>query len=92
MFADKKARRVGDIVTIVIQENNGATRNNNTTTAKQTAVDASIASFFTAPAASGLLTKGGAVPGDEFHRQEHLSPAAARSTMPKPSPPKSPCE
>jgi flagellar L-ring protein precursor FlgH len=66
MFADKKARRVGDIVTIIVQQNNSATRNNNTTTAKQTAVDASIASFLYGPAASGLLTKGGAYPAMNF--------------------------
>jgi len=66
MFADKKARRVGDIVTIVVQQVNSATRNNNTTTSKQTAVDASIASFLYGPAASGLLTKGGAYPAMSF--------------------------
>ena len=66
MFADKKARRVGDIVTIIVQQNNSATRNNNTTTAKQTAVDASIASFLYGPAASGLLTKGGTYPAMSF--------------------------
>jgi flagellar L-ring protein precursor FlgH len=49
MFADKKARRVGDLLTILIQENNGATRQNNTTTSKQAAVDASIASFLYGP-------------------------------------------
>jgi len=66
MFADKKARRVGDIVTIVVQQVNSATRNNNTTTSKQTAVDASIANFLYGPAASGLLTKGGAYPAMSF--------------------------
>ena len=66
MFADKKARRVGDIVTIVVQQSTGATRNNNTTTAKQTSVDASIASFLYGPAASGLLTKGGTYPAMSF--------------------------
>ena len=66
MFADKKARRVGDIVTIVVQQNTAATRNNNTTTAKQTSVDASIASFLYGPAASGMLTKGGTYPAMNF--------------------------
>jgi flagellar L-ring protein precursor FlgH len=66
IFADKKARRVGDIVTIVVQQNTGATRNNNTTTAKQTSVDASIASFLYGPAASGMLTKGGTYPAMNF--------------------------
>jgi flagellar L-ring protein precursor FlgH len=66
IFADKKARRVGDILTIVVQQSTGATRNNNTTTAKQTAVDASISSFLYGPAASGLLTKGGNYPAMSF--------------------------
>ena len=62
MFADKKAHRVGDIVTVIIQENNGATRNNNTTTARTSSVDASITSFLYPASASGLLTKGGQLP------------------------------
>jgi flagellar L-ring protein precursor FlgH len=62
MFADKKAHRVGDIVTVVIQENNGASRNNNTTTARTSGVDASISSFLYSPTASGMLTKGGQLP------------------------------
>lgn len=62
MFADKKARAVGDILTIIIQENNGATRQNNTTTAKKASVNASVNTFFYSPTASGLLTKGGQLP------------------------------
>ncbi len=62
MFADKKARAVGDILTILIQENNGTTRQNNTTTSKKASVNAAISSFLYSPAASGLLTKGGTLP------------------------------
>jgi flagellar L-ring protein precursor FlgH len=62
MVADKKAHRVGDVITIVIQENNGATRNNNTTTSKKNSVNAAISSFLYSPAASGLLTKKGTLP------------------------------
>jgi flagellar L-ring protein precursor FlgH len=62
MFADKKAHRVGDIVTVIIQENNGATRNNNTTTARQSSIDASVSSFLYPAGATGLLTKGGQLP------------------------------
>jgi flagellar L-ring protein precursor FlgH len=62
MFADKKAHRVGDIVTVVIQENNGTTRNNNTTTSRTSGVDASISSFLYPASVSGLLTKGGQLP------------------------------
>ncbi len=62
MFADKKAHRVGDIVTVIIQENNGASRNNNTTTARTSSVNSAITSFLYPPGASGLLTKGGQLP------------------------------
>jgi len=62
MFADKKAHRVGDIVTVVIQENNGTSRNNNTTTSRTSGVDASINTFLYSPAASGLMTKSGQMP------------------------------
>jgi len=62
MFADKKAHRVGDIVTVVIQENNGTSRNNNTTTSRTSGVDASISSFLYPPGVSGLMTKSGQLP------------------------------
>jgi flagellar L-ring protein precursor FlgH len=73
IFADKKARRVGDILTVVVQENNGATRNNTTATSKTSSVDASIASFLYGPAASGLLTKGGAYPAMNFSDKNTFS-------------------
>jgi flagellar L-ring protein precursor FlgH len=66
IFADKKARRVGDIMTVIVSENNGTSRNNTTATSKASTVDASIASFLYGPAASGLLTKGGAYPAMSF--------------------------
>ena len=62
MFADKKAHRVGDIVTVVIQENNGTSRNNNTTTSRTSGIDASVSSFLYPPSATGLLSKNGQLP------------------------------
>ena len=62
MFADKKAHRVGDIVTVVIQENNGTSRNNNTTTARTSAINDSVSSFLYPASASALLTKKGQLP------------------------------
>jgi len=73
MFADKKARRVGDILTIQIQENNGATRNNTTATSKQSSVEAAITSFLYGPSASGLLTKGGQYPAMNFGSKNTFS-------------------
>jgi flagellar L-ring protein FlgH len=62
MFADKKAHRVGDIVTVVISENNGTSRNNNTTTSRTSGIDSSISSFLYPVSVSGLLSKGGQLP------------------------------
>lgn len=62
IVADKRARAVGDIVTILVQENNTASKDNSTKTAKSSSVDASIAKFLYSPAASGFLTKGGNFP------------------------------
>jgi flagellar L-ring protein precursor FlgH len=66
MFADKRAGRVGDIVTILVQENTTAKKANSTATSKASSVDSSLASFFYSPAASGLLTKGGTLPSLKF--------------------------
>jgi len=66
MFADKKAHRIGDILTVIVQENNGATRNNNLTTAKQTSVNAAISSFGYGAPATGFLTKNGQYPSIGF--------------------------
>jgi flagellar L-ring protein precursor FlgH len=60
--ADKRARAVGDILTIQVQESNSVTKDNSTSTAKKSGVDASISSFLFGPGASGLLTKGGQFP------------------------------
>jgi flagellar L-ring protein precursor FlgH len=62
MFSDKKAHRVGDIVTVVISENNGTARNNNTSTSRTSGIDSSISSFLYPASVSGLLTKGGQLP------------------------------
>jgi flagellar L-ring protein precursor FlgH len=67
MFSDKKAHRVGDIISVLIQENNSGTRNNNTATSKQSGVDASITSFLYGPTASGLLTQKGQYPAMNFN-------------------------
>lgn len=66
MYVDKRATKVGDILTIIVQENTTATKDNKTATAKESSVDASIASFLYSPAASGLLTKGGQLPALKF--------------------------
>jgi len=66
MFADKRAAKPGDIITILVQESQTASKDNSTKTSKSSGVDASIASFLYGPAASGLLTKGGKYPAMKF--------------------------
>ena len=69
MFADKRAGRVGDLVTILVQESTTATKDNSTKTSKQSGVDAAIATFLYSPGASGLLTQGGSMPALKFNNK-----------------------
>ena len=66
MFADKRATRVGDLLTVIVQENNSASKDKNTKTAKSTGMDASIASFLYSPGASKLLTQAGQMPALKY--------------------------
>jgi len=66
MFADKKARGVGDIITIVVQENNTSSKENSTQTSKSSSVNASIDTFLYSPGASGFLTHNGQMPAMRF--------------------------
>jgi flagellar L-ring protein precursor FlgH len=66
MFADKRARAVGDIITILVQENNTSSKENSTKTSKSSSVDASLETILYSPAASGFLTKGGKLPAMKF--------------------------
>lgn len=66
MFVDKRATRVGDILTITVQESTTANKNNETKTERQSSLNAAISSFLYSPAASGLLTKGGTLPALAF--------------------------
>ena len=69
MFADKRAGRVGDLVTILVQESTTATKDNSTKTSKQSGVDAAVTTFLYSPAASGLLTQGGTMPALKFNNK-----------------------
>ena len=62
VFADKRARNVGDIVTVVIAENTVSTKENSTSTKKDSSIDSAISTFLYSPAASSFLTKGGQMP------------------------------
>ena len=67
MYADKRASRVGDLITIAVQENTTATKDNKTSTSKKASMDAAIATFLYSPGASGLLTKGGQLPAVKYN-------------------------
>lgn len=62
MVSDRRARAVGDLLTIVVQENNTATKDNSTKSSKSSSIDASLNTVLFSPAASGFLTKGGKLP------------------------------
>lgn len=66
MFADKRARAVGDIITILVQENNTTSKENSTKTSKSSSVDASLDTLIYPPAISKFLTKGGQLPAMKF--------------------------
>src|ERR1043166_9131909 len=73
MFADKRAVSVRDILTIIVQENTTTSKDNKTQTSKQSAMDASVSSFFYSPAASGLLTKAGNLPALKYSSKNDFS-------------------
>lgn len=73
VVADKRAGRVGDLLTILVQHSSVATKDNTTKTAKKSAVDASIDSFLFSPGASKLMTKGGKLPAMKFGAQNDFS-------------------
>lgn len=62
LTADRRARAVGDILTILVEENSSSSKDNSTSTSKKSGLDASIASFLYGPAASNLLKHGGQLP------------------------------
>jgi flagellar L-ring protein precursor FlgH len=73
MYSDKRASSVGDIITILVQETTTTTKDNKTATAKNSAVDASISTFFYSPDASGILTKGGQLPALKYNSKNDFS-------------------
>ncbi|MCX6858707.1 MAG: flagellar basal body L-ring protein FlgH [Verrucomicrobia bacterium] len=62
LVADNRARNVGDILTIVVEETNESAKQNNTKTAKKTGISASISSFLFGAGQDGFLTRGGKYP------------------------------
>ncbi|HTI72314.1 MAG TPA: flagellar basal body L-ring protein FlgH [Candidatus Limnocylindria bacterium] len=73
LVADTKARAIGDIITIIVQENNNASTDNSTKTAKKTGMDASISSFLFGAAQDKFLTKGGQYPAMKFNNSSDFT-------------------
>jgi flagellar L-ring protein FlgH len=73
MWADKRASRVGDIVTILVQETTTAKKDNSTKTSKQSDINAAIATFLFSPGASSLLTQKGQLPALKMSGQSDFS-------------------
>ncbi|MBM3879967.1 MAG: flagellar basal body L-ring protein FlgH [Verrucomicrobia bacterium] len=73
VVADRRAARVGDLLTIVVQQSSTTTKDQSTKTAKSSGVDAALSSFLYSPAASGLLTKGGQLPAVKFNSKSDFS-------------------
>ncbi len=73
ILADKKANRVGDIVTIVVQQSSSTSKNNSTKTAKKSSVDASLDTFLYSPKGSSFLTKGGQMPAVKWGSNSDFS-------------------
>ncbi len=63
MVSDRRARRVGDILTVVVQESASVQASRSTKTEKKAAVDNSVSQFLFPISASKLGTHNGALPG-----------------------------
>jgi flagellar L-ring protein precursor FlgH len=89
MYADRKASRTGDILTVVISESVATQSSQSTKSNKASNIDAGISQFIYPPALSGLGTHGGVLPstklaakndfagGGEINNTQSLSGRAA---------------
>lgn len=66
MFADKKASKAGDILTVVIDESAAVQSSQNKKSSKDSSIDAGISQFLFPPAVSGLGTHAGALPATKL--------------------------
>ena len=62
LISDVRARNVGDVLTIIIQEDKSTSKNTQTKASKASNINAGIESLFFSPTASSLLTKKGQAP------------------------------
>jgi flagellar L-ring protein precursor FlgH len=62
IYADHKAARAGDIVTVIVQESVAAQSTQNKESTRQSTLNDSVSQFLFPPAVSGLGTHGGQLP------------------------------
>jgi flagellar L-ring protein precursor FlgH len=67
LISDTRARQVGDIVTVVVQESNEAAKANNTKTSTKTGISSTISSFLFGAAQDRFLTRGGKYPAMQMN-------------------------
>jgi flagellar L-ring protein precursor FlgH len=73
MFADRRAQRPGDILTIVVQESATASNTQKTRASKNTALQGAIERFLFSPAASGFGSHNGELPSSAFSGSNEFS-------------------
>ncbi len=68
LFSDHRAAKIGDILTVLVQENSTATKKNSTSTSKNNAQDASVSTFLygAGSGVSALLSRGGSMPALKY--------------------------
>jgi flagellar L-ring protein FlgH len=66
LFADRKASRAGDILTVVVSESATAQNNQSKTSNRESSLEDAVQQFLFSAAASSLGTHHGALPGTSF--------------------------
>lgn len=73
MFADRKATRSGDILTVVVSETAATQSSQSKKSSKDSSVDAGISQFLFPASVSGFGTKGGNLPATKFAAKSDFS-------------------
>lgn len=79
MFADPRAGRVGDLITIQVDESNSSTSSQSTSTSKDSQVDNAVTQWLFPLAASSFGTHAGSLPGTSFGGSNTFSGSGSTS-------------
>ena len=71
LFADKRAEKIGDILTVLVQETSSASKKNSTSTSKNNSQDASVSTFLygAGTGTAALLSRGGQMPALKYNNK-----------------------